>query len=81
MKKKICTCIPNSKIQIYKYIYIYIYIYIYVYIHIYSSQKRCCGWDDTRKALTWLYFHYGAFEIKIKNLNLKKAKPVVLKIW
>ena len=68
----------------YKYIDIQIYIYIYnmqcIYIYI-SNEKHFCGWDDTREALTQLYFHCGPFKIKIKVLNLKREKTVVLKAW
>ena len=68
-------------IQIYIYIYIYIYITCSVYIYI-SNEKHFCGWDDTREALTQLYFHCGLFKkMKIKVSNLKRAKTAVLKIW
>ena len=69
----------------YKYIDIQIYIYIYnmqcIYIYI-SNEKHFCGWDDTREALTQLYFHCGLFKkMKIKVSNLKRAKTAVLKKW
>ena len=48
-------------------IYICMYIYITFGVHIcISYKKHFCGWDSTRKALTWLYFHCGIFKIKIK---------------
>ena len=59
---------------------IYIYIYIYTYIYI-SNKKHFCSWDDKRKALTQLYLDCGLFKIKIKVLNFKRAKTVVLKTW
>ena len=64
----------------YKNIYIYIYTYITYSVYIYiSNKKHFYGWDDTRKALAQLYFHCGPFKIKIKVLNLKRAKTVVIK--
>ena len=34
---------------------------------IYIPKKNVfCGWDDTRKTLTQLYFHCGPFRIKLK---------------
>ena len=70
-------------IYIYTHLYIYIYVYVYVlYIYIYiSNKKHFRGWDDTRKALPQLCFHCGPFKMKIKVLNLNRAKTVVLKTW
>ena len=60
------------------YMYITCGIHIYIYI---SNKKHFCSWDDKRKALTQLYLDCGLFKIKIKVLNLKRAKTVVLKTW
>ena len=56
----------TSVIQLYTIMYI-LYIYIYIY-------KALLWLDDTRKALTLMFFfHCAPFKIKIKVLNLAIA--------
>ena len=67
----IYACLPSSKIYLERSVFTSIILYI-------PNKNAFFGWDDTRIALTF-YFHCAPFKIKIKFLNFKRGKTVVLK--
>ena len=66
----IYACLPSSKIYLERSVFTSIILYI--------PNKNAFLAGMTRIALTF-YFHCASFKIKIKFLNFKRGKTVVLK--